>query len=164
MQFCQLLYYQSNHQFPLLLFDVPLLHYYIDLSSSIISSLFSQDVYLSLGIYLLFSFVTVSELFSCEFFWNFVILLAILWPIKSPASHAIFWIALYEAILNVSVADCLAWSRSFLIYLPLKFLLIFLVTHIFCKRQKSIAFYKYSISRLNWIAHHFLIFYTLINN
>ena len=31
-------------------------------------------------------------------------------------------------------------------------------THIFSKRQKSIAFYKSSISWLNWIAHNLLYF------
>ena len=36
-------------------------------------------------------------------------------------------------------------------------------TYIFSKRQKSIDFYKYSISRLNGVAHYFFIFYTLIN-
>ena len=34
--------------------------------------------------------------------------------------------------------------------------------HIFSKRQKSIAFHKYSISWLNWIAHYFLCFRLLL--
>ena len=34
--------------------------------------------------------------------------------------------------------------------------------HIFSKRQKSIAFHKYSISRLNLIAHYFLCFRLLL--
>ena len=56
------------------------------------------------------SFSTVPELCSGEIFEAFVILLAILLPIKSPSASAIFWIALFEAVLGASVADCLAWS------------------------------------------------------
>ena len=74
-------------------------------------------------------FVTVSEVFWDEVLETFVILLAILLPIKS----AIFWIALFEVVLSASAAtlvahgaaDCLAWSRSFWFYLLLKFLHIF---------------------------------------
>ena len=65
----------------------------------------------------------------------------------------------FETVLNASVADCLAWSRSFWLYLPLEFSLIFLpifFIHIFSNRQKSIAIYKYFISRLNWISRYFL--------
>ena len=106
-------------------FDISLLYYYFNLESSIISFLFSGDMSLS------DSFVTVSELCCCEFFETFVILpsydlataTAVLLPIKSPVASAAFWIALFEAVLKASVADCLAWSRSFWLYLPLKFLL-----------------------------------------
>ena len=94
--------------------------------SSIIFCLPSGDIYLSLGVFLPCSFVTVSELFRCEDFEVFVILSAVLLPIKSSAASAFFWIALFEAVLSASVADCLAWSRSFWLYLPLKFFLIFL--------------------------------------
>ena len=38
---------------------------------------------------------------------------AILLTIKSPAASAIFWIALFEAVLVASVGDFLALSRSF---------------------------------------------------
>ena len=51
----------------LLFFDIPLLYYYFNLKSSIISGLFSADIYLSLGISLSFSFVTVSKLFISVF-------------------------------------------------------------------------------------------------
>ena len=51
--------------------------------------------------------------------------LAILLPIKSAAAFAIFWLALFEAVLSVSVADCLAWSKSFWLHLPLKLSFIF---------------------------------------
>ena len=46
--------------------------------------------YLSLGISLSCSFVTVSELFCCEFCETFVILSAILLPIRSPVASAVF--------------------------------------------------------------------------
>ena len=46
--------------------------------------------YLSLGISLSCSFVTVSELFCCEFCETFVILSAILLPIRLPVASAVF--------------------------------------------------------------------------
>ena len=78
--------------------------------------LFSGGIYLSLGIsvsYLMLSasFVTVSELFYGKVIEAFVILSSILLPIKSPVASAVFWSALFEAVLVVSVADCLAWSK-----------------------------------------------------
>ena len=69
----------------LLFFDIPL-YYYINLRSSIISCLSSGDTYLSLGISLSCSFVTLSEVVYCEFFKTFVILLAILLTVKSPVA------------------------------------------------------------------------------
>ena len=73
----------------LFFFYTPLL-YYFNLSSSIISCLSSEEIYLSLGISLLYSFVTVSELFCGKFFETFVILLAILLPVKSPVGFDVF--------------------------------------------------------------------------
>ena len=58
----------------LLFFDIQLLYYYISFRSSIIFGLSSGDIYLSLGISLSYSFLTVSDLFCCEFFETFVIL------------------------------------------------------------------------------------------
>ena len=81
-----LVYCQTN----LLFFDIPLLYYYINLRSSIIFCFSSGDTYLSLSISLSYSFVTVSELFCCNTFEIFVILSAILLPIKSPIASAIF--------------------------------------------------------------------------
>ena len=63
-------------------------------------------------------------IFICNCFWiilwwilkyskSFVILLAILLSIKSPVPSAVLWIALFKRVLSLSVADCLAWSRSF---------------------------------------------------
>ena len=97
----------------LLIFDIPLLCQYFNLKSSVISCLSSGDIYLSLGISLLFSFITVSKLFCCEFCKTFMILLAILFPIKSPVASAVFLMNFFEEFLSASVADCLAWSISF---------------------------------------------------
>ena len=47
-------------------------------------------IYLSLGISLSCSYVTVSELFCCEFFETFVILLAVLLPIKALVASDVF--------------------------------------------------------------------------
>ena len=66
---------------------------------------------------------TVSELFCYEFFETFDILLAILLPIKWPVASGVFWIVPFEAVLNASVADFLAKSKSFWLYLPIKFYL-----------------------------------------
>ena len=96
------------------------LSYYFNLSLSINSCLSYGDAYLSLGISLSCSFVTVSE-----FFETFVILLAILLSIKSPVASTVFGMTLFEEVLSASVAYCLAWLRRFSLYLSLKFLLIY---------------------------------------
>ena len=66
----------------LLFFDVTLLYCYINLNSSIICCLFSRDIYLSVGIC------------DCnplgDFFEKFLILSAILLPIKLSAASAVF--------------------------------------------------------------------------
>ena len=85
--------------------------------------LFSEDVYLSLAFsppssIFSSSFVTTSEIFCGKDFKTFVILSAILLPIKSPVASAVFWIVLSEAVFCVPAADCLTWSISFLLYLP----------------------------------------------
>ena len=74
----------------LLLSDIPFLYYYINLRLSIISCLSSGDVTLSLGILLLSLFVTVSELFYCEFFGTLVISSAILLSTKSRFASVFF--------------------------------------------------------------------------
>ena len=84
----------------------------------IIFCLSSGDIYLSIGISLWCLFVIVSELFHYEFFETFVILLTILYLIKSKVASAVFWIALFEAVLNACVADFLALSRSLWLCLP----------------------------------------------
>ena len=143
----------------LLFFDIPLLYYYINLRLSIIFCLSSEDIYLSLGIYLSRSFVTVSNLICCEVFEIFIILPSydlatastILLSIKSPAASAVFWIAFFETVLRPSVAIVWYDQEVFGCKYAQKFTYIFndTFTHISSKRKKSIAFYKYLISRFN---------------
>ena len=59
------------------------------------------------------SFLFVAELFFVEVLEPLVVLSAISLPIKSPVASAVFWIALFEAVLSAFAADCLAWWRSF---------------------------------------------------
>ena len=80
----------------LLFFDILLLDHYINLRS-IVLCLFSEDISLSLGIFLSYSIVTVSELFLGEILEAFLILLAILLPLKSPVASAVFWISIFVA-------------------------------------------------------------------
>ena len=119
----------------LLFFDIRLLYCYINLISSIIFCLFFQDICLSFGISLSNLSVIASELFWGEFFEAFVILPALLLPIKSPVASAVFWIALFETVYNAFVAGCLPWSKSFWLYLLLNFLLKFLP--IFLAKDKN---------------------------
>ena len=56
----------------------------------------SGYIYFSLSI----SSSFVSELFFGDVFDTLVILLAVLFPIKSPFTSAVFWIALFNAVLN----------------------------------------------------------------
>ena len=86
-----------------LFFDILLLYYYTSLNSSIICSLFAGDMCLSFGA----SDSSLASLFCgfLDFLETLVILSAILLPIKSPVSSAVFWIALFEAVFIASVAD-----------------------------------------------------------
>ena len=77
-----------------LFFDIPLLHFYINLRSLIISSLFSGNIYLSLNIFL----SLVTELLCGAVFETLVILPGISLAIKLPVASAVFWTALFEAI------------------------------------------------------------------
>ena len=77
----------------LLFFDILLLHYYTNLRWWLVICLSLGDINLYLSISLSCSSVAVSKLFCCEVFETFVILSAILLPIKSPAVYATFWIA-----------------------------------------------------------------------
>ena len=86
-----------------------ILYYSINLKSLIIFCYCSGDIHLSLNIYSLF----VSELLVVKVFETLVSSLGISFPIKSPVASAVLWIAVFEAVLSASVADCLAWLRSF---------------------------------------------------
>ena len=55
-------------------------------------------MYLSFGFSV--SLLTVSELFCGDSFETFVILLAVLLPIKSPVASAVFWFSLFEVVLR----------------------------------------------------------------
>ena len=99
--------------------DIQLLYCYFNLRSSIICCLFSEDIYLSSGISLSCSFVTISKLFRYEFFEALIILSAI----KLPFASVDFSFSLFQAVLNASVSDCLASWRRFWLYLPIKLLL-----------------------------------------
>ena len=113
-------------QISLLFFNIPLLHYYINLRSLIICCLFCRYIY----IYLYLCISLSCPIFSSEVFETFVILSEILFPIKSPVAYA---------VLNGTVPDCLAWSQSFWLYLLLKVLFIFLSTSflIFLAKDKN---------------------------
>ena len=99
-----------------IIFDIQLLYYYTNLNSSIISYLFYGDIYLSFGISVLSSFVFKCNSFKCNSFGDFETLItwsAILLPIKSPVSSAVFWIILFEAVFIASVVDFLALPKIF---------------------------------------------------
>ena len=81
-----LVYYLTS----LLIFDIPLLYYHINLRSSINFCLSFGDIYLSLCISLSCSFVIVSKFFFGELLQTFLILLGILLPIKLPLDSAVF--------------------------------------------------------------------------
>ena len=105
----------------LLFFDIPLINYYINFNRQV----FFLEIFLLVFLYILF-FSNVSELFCSKFLETFVILSAILLPIKSTVASAVFLFAFLMAVLSGSAADYLVWSRSFWLYLLLKFSLIFL--------------------------------------
>ena len=56
-----------------------------------------------------------------------VILSAVLLAVKSAITFAVFWIRLFEAVFIASVVFFLALSRSFWLYLLLKYLAMFSV-------------------------------------
>ena len=104
---------------------------YFNLWLLIICFIFSGDIYLSFSISLSnaafsVSLSIVSELFFAELLDIFKILLEILLPGKSSVASADFWIALFQAVLSIFVSYWLSRSRSFWMYLLLKFLLTLL--------------------------------------
>ena len=77
-----------HHLTNLLFFGIPLLYYYINLTSSIIFCRSCGNIYLSFGILLLDSFEFNSVKRSVDFFEILVILSAILLPTRSPVASA----------------------------------------------------------------------------
>ena len=78
-----------------IIFDILVSYYYINLKSLIICCLFSRGVYISLGISLscsIFSvsFATVPEMFCVEVLETFVVLSATLSQVKSPIASGVF--------------------------------------------------------------------------
>ena len=132
---------------------------YINLRLSIIFGLSSEDIYLSLSI----SSSFVPELYCGEVFETLVILSAILFPIKSPVASAVFWIAVFEAVLSASVAACLAWSRSSWLYLLSKFYLYFYQYFFPYFWQKTKIHSLLKILDFGWIEYR-VIFYMLYFN
>ena len=97
-------------------------HYYIIILILLLS--FSGYIYIYFDVFLWSPILSVSlaalpKLFCGGVLETFVILLAILLPIKSPLA-AVFSLnfSFLEIVLSASVATFLAWSRSFWLYLP----------------------------------------------
>ena len=99
-----LLYYLIT----LMLFDISLLYYQMNLRSSTIFCHVPGGLYLSTGITLACLVLTVPELFYDENLEIFFILLETLLPIKLPVASAILCIIFLEIVLSTCVADCLA--------------------------------------------------------
>ena len=83
-------------------------------------SFFRRYIYFSFGTST--SLLASSKLVCGDFFETLVILSAILLPIKSPVASAVFWFSLFQAVFIAPAVDFLALSRSFWLYLLLKFL------------------------------------------
>ena len=91
-----------------LFYDIPLIYHSNKLRSSIICCLFSEDIYIFVGISIEFSSVceSVSELVSDAFV---LILLVILYYESNQQFLQLFFsIALFEAVLSASLEDYLA--------------------------------------------------------
>ena len=106
--------------FKKLIIDVPLLYYFINIRSSIIFCFSLEDIYLSWGISLSCSFVSVSELFCSKS------LSAILLTIKSPVAFAGFFHCFFWGSFKCICCKLLGMIKKFLDVLPLKFLLVWL--------------------------------------
>ena len=122
---------------------VPQTYYFFDSSYinhrwPIILCLSSEDIYLSFRFFL-----------SKHVFY-------LLWT-----ASELFYGELFETFLSTSVANCLTWSKSSWLYIFMAYVFTYIftniVSHTLSKRQTSIAFYKYYISRSNWRASQFCI-------
>ena len=148
-----------SNKFIIFLYSIIIMLYWFssfNLKASITFCLNFDDIYFSLST----SSSFVSKLFFRELFDALVILSAILFIIKWLVASAVFWMTLFEKVLEASVADYLVWLRRFCLCLLFQLLFIFLPIFLpifLAKRQKSITFYRYSVSWFNWIACHFLL-------
>ena len=104
----------------------------------------------------------------CSFICNF-------FPIKSSVVSAVFWIALFEAVLSASVA--FLWNQKFFYYIYQLDLFLYFYQYSYQKIKKSRFFdiYSikikksrffdiYSISRLTWILYSSLYDYIFYIN
>ena len=74
----------------------------------------NHHIYLSFGISISLIDSTFCEFNSQQdFFERFMILSAILLPIKSPVASAVFLIAFFQAVFIASIVDFLVLSKSF---------------------------------------------------
>ena len=79
----------------LLFFDIPLLYYDTNLNSLLLCCLFSGGIYLSFGTSVSLLASLFSEYNSFRDFKKLAVLWAILFPIKSPETSTVFWIATF---------------------------------------------------------------------
>ena len=97
--------------------------YYINLSLSIISSLFSGYIYIYIYIYIYFG-ISIALSSVCQLVSGLshdavlVLSSAILLSVKSLVAFTVFWLGLLQAVFSASVANFLAWSRDFWVHLP----------------------------------------------
>ena len=124
-----------------LFFNVPLLYCYTNFNLSIICCLYFGDIYLFCGTFVSPFF---SSLRDCE---TLVILSAIFYQLNHRLLlllNCSFWSSFYRICCRFFSAIKNFWPYLLIEFLP-----------VFCKRQKSVSFYIYSISRFRWITHFY---------
>ena len=128
-------------------------YYHIIFRSSVVSFLFLVDIYLPLDIYLsnpIFSASVsiVYKLFCGGVLETYVIMSAILLPIKSPVTSAVFFNFSFWSSFSCFCYRLFSLIKKFLAVFTAHFftyIFVNIVSHIYGKRQKSIPFYKYSL-------------------
>ena len=157
----------------LLLFDFPLLCYYINLRSSVILCLFFGDIHLSLGISLsgsifFASILTASELFFSDVIRTFGDFNSNFIANQITSCFCCFLNCSFRGSSKCISSRMFGMIKTFLtVFTVYVFtdILIIVFAHIFSNRQKRIIFYKIPSSRsvhLNSVL--FFVFYTLVNN
>ena len=146
-----------RHLTILLLFDIPLLYYYINLGSSIILSYFWRYRNFFRCFFIMF-------IFNCFWIilqwtsWNFLNSISNFITNQITSCFCCFWNYSYWSSLNCICCRLHSMIKKFWAVLPLGFLPIVLTIFLPTFLAKSIAFYKYLIFMANWIAHYFLYF------